>query len=34
MATAGDELARGRASARFEGATLAGLGVGIVLAGS
>lgn len=33
MATAGDELARGRASARFEGATLAGLGVGIVLAG-
>ncbi len=33
MATAGDELARGRASARFEGATLAGLGVGTVLAG-
>ncbi|MGH2512076.1 MAG: MFS transporter [Candidatus Limnocylindrales bacterium] len=33
MATAGDEGARGRASARFEGATLAGLGVGIVLAG-
>ena len=33
MATAGDELARGRASARFEGATLAGLGAGIVLAG-
>jgi MFS family permease len=33
LATAGDELARGRASARFEGATLAGLGVGIVLAG-
>jgi len=33
MATAGDELARGRASARFEGATLAGLGFGIVLAG-
>jgi MFS family permease len=31
--TAGDELARGRASARFEGATLAGLGVGITLAG-
>ncbi len=33
MATAGDELARGQASARFEGATLAGLGIGIVLAG-
>ena len=33
MATAGNELARGRASARFEGATLAGLGFGIVLAG-
>ena len=33
MATAGDELARGRAAARFEGATLAGLGGGIVLAG-
>lgn len=33
MSTAGDELARGRASARFEGATLAGLGFGIVLAG-
>jgi MFS family permease len=33
MATAGDELGRGRASARFEGATLAGLGFGIVLAG-
>jgi MFS family permease len=33
MATAGDELARGRAAARFEGATLAGLGTGIVLAG-
>ena len=33
MVTAGDELLRGRASARFEGATLAGLGVGIVAAG-
>ena len=33
MVTAGDELARGRASARFEGATLAGLGVGIAAAG-
>ena len=33
MATAGDELIRGRMSARFEGATLAGLGVGIVAAG-
>lgn len=33
MSTAGDEEARGRASARFEGATLAGLGSGIVLAG-
>jgi MFS family permease len=33
MATAGDELLRGRMSARFEGATLAGLGVGIVAAG-
>lgn len=31
--TAGDELARGRASARFEGATLAGLGAGLVAAG-
>lgn len=31
--TAGDELARGRAAARFEGATLAGLGVGLVAAG-
>ncbi|MDP9483294.1 MAG: MFS transporter, partial [Chloroflexota bacterium] len=31
--TAGDELLRGRAAARFEGATLAGLGVGIVAAG-
>jgi MFS family permease len=33
MVTAGDELLRGRASARFEGATLAGLGVGITMAG-
>jgi len=33
IATAGDELLRGRASARFEGATLAGLGVGLVVAG-
>jgi MFS family permease len=33
MATAGDELFRGRAAARFEGATLAGLGVGLVAAG-
>jgi MFS family permease len=33
MATAGDELLRGRASARFEGATLAGLGAGFVVAG-
>ena len=33
MVTAGDELLRGRAAARFEGATLAGLGVGIVAAG-
>ncbi len=33
LATAGDELLRGRASARFEGATLAGLGIGIVVAG-
>ena len=31
--TAGDELLRGRAAARFEGATLAGLGAGIVVAG-
>ncbi|HEX7471446.1 MAG TPA: MFS transporter [Candidatus Limnocylindrales bacterium] len=30
--TAGDELLRGRAAARFEGATLAGLGVGLVAA--
>jgi MFS family permease len=33
MATAGDELLRGRAAARFEGATLAGLGAGLVAAG-
>jgi MFS family permease len=33
MVTAGDELLRGRASARFEGATLAGLGLGLVAAG-
>jgi MFS family permease len=33
MVTAGDELLRGRMSARFEGATLAGLGVGFVVAG-
>src|SRR5205814_5582800 len=33
LATAGDELMRGRASARFEGATLAGLGLGLVAAG-
>lgn len=33
MATAADELLRGRASARFEGATLAGLGAGFVVAG-
>ncbi len=33
FATAGDELLRGRASARFEGATIAGLGTGLVLAG-
>ncbi|HEY7591465.1 MAG TPA: MFS transporter [Candidatus Limnocylindrales bacterium] len=33
MATAGNELLRGRMSARFEGATLAGLGVGFVAAG-
>lgn len=31
--TAGDELLRGRAAARFEGATLAGLGFGLVAAG-
>ncbi len=33
MVSAGDELLRGRASARFEGATLAGIGVGITAAG-
>jgi MFS family permease len=33
MATAADELLRGRASARFEGATIAGLGAGFVAAG-
>ena len=33
VVTAGDELLRGRAAARFEGATLAGLGAGIVAAG-
>jgi len=33
MVTAGNELMRGRASARFEGATLAGIGVGITAAG-
>ncbi|HEX2755458.1 MAG TPA: MFS transporter [Candidatus Limnocylindrales bacterium] len=33
MFTAGNELLRGRASARFEGATLAGIGVGAVAAG-
>jgi MFS family permease len=32
MVTAGDEDLRGKASARFEGATLAGLGVGFILA--
>ena len=31
--TSDDELLRGRASARFEGATVAGLGVGVVVAG-
>ena len=31
--TVGDELLRGRAAARFEGATLAGLGIGLVAAG-
>jgi MFS family permease len=31
VATAGDELMRGKASARFEAATLAGLGVGAIL---
>jgi MFS family permease len=33
MATAGDELLRGRMAARFEGATIAGLGAGFVVAG-
>ena len=33
MVTAGDELIRGRASARFEGATLAGIGAGAVASG-
>jgi MFS family permease len=33
MVTAGSELLRGRASAAFEGATLAGLGFGLVAAG-
>ena len=33
MVTAADELLRGRASARFEGATLAGLGAGFIAAG-
>ena len=32
-ASVGDELLRGRASARFEGATIAGLGAGLVPAG-
>jgi MFS family permease len=32
MATAGNEALRGRAAARFEGATLAGLGVGFIVA--
>jgi MFS family permease len=32
MVTAGDEDLRGKASARFEGATLAGLGVGFIVA--
>ncbi len=32
FATAGDEALRGRASARFEGATLAGLGAGFIVA--
>ena len=32
LASAGDELLRGRAAARFEGATLAGLGVGTIVA--
>ena len=32
LATAGNELLRGKAAARFEGATLAGLGAGFVVA--
>ena len=32
LVTAGNEVLRGKASARFEGATLAGLGVGLVVA--
>ncbi|TAL10576.1 MAG: MFS transporter [Chloroflexota bacterium] len=32
LATAGDEVLRGKASARFEGATLAGLGAGFIVA--
>jgi len=32
MATAGNEVLRGRAAARFEGATLAGLGAGFIVA--
>lgn len=32
LATAGDESLRGKASARFEGATLAGLGAGFIVA--
>jgi len=32
LVTAGNELLRGRAAARFEGATLAGIGVGLIVA--
>ena len=32
LATAGNEVLRGQAAARFEGATLAGLGVGFAVA--
>jgi MFS family permease len=32
LATAGSEVKRGKASARFEGATLAGLGIGFIIA--
>ncbi len=32
LATAGNELLRGQAAARFEGATLAGLGIGFIVA--